>query len=105
MGHLQSNGKVETRKLGSHQGRAHKLALDAGHSGTFYSCGEDGAVRHFDLRERGAASRTLLLCRASRHGQVRACPNPTPETAAWGRRPAIGAGREVKTAHVVCYKL
>lgn len=64
---------METRKLAMHQGRAHKLALEAGHSAAFYSCGEDGAVRHFDLREPGAASRKLLLCRASRHGQVRAC--------------------------------
>lgn len=70
MGHVKADGAVETRKLASHQGRAHKLALDPGQGASFYSCGEDGAVRHFDLREPGVASRKLLLCRASRHGQV-----------------------------------
>ena len=47
-------------------GRAHKLAIEPGSPSCFYSCGEDGEVRHFDLREPAAAgNRRLLVCRAA----------------------------------------
>jgi len=34
-----------------HRNMVYKLALDPLHSRLFFSCGEDGTVRHFDLRE------------------------------------------------------
>ena len=45
MGHLREDGSGETRKLATHSGRAHKLALDPSAAAAFYSCGEDGVVR------------------------------------------------------------
>ena len=62
---------MDTRRLASHQGRAHKLTLDPTAAAAFYSCGEDAVVRHFDLREAGRASRRLLVCRAAGRGEVR----------------------------------
>lgn len=59
-------GAVETRRLAVHRGRAHKLALEPDSPHCFLSCGEDGEVRHFDLREPGAANRRLLACRTQR---------------------------------------
>lgn len=47
---ISEDGRAETKKLAKHQGRAHKLAIEPGSPRLFYSCGEDGAVRHFDLR-------------------------------------------------------
>lgn len=55
-----------------HQGRAHKLALEPGSAHCFYSCGEDGVVRHFDLREPQYGNRKLLTLEAGyRHWQRR----------------------------------
>ena len=45
VGHLREDGTGETRKLATHSGRAHKLALDPSTAAAFYSCGEDGVVR------------------------------------------------------------
>ncbi|KAI7750644.1 hypothetical protein M8C21_012690 [Ambrosia artemisiifolia] len=39
-------GGVETKLLGKHQGRAHKLASEPGSPHIFYTCGEDGLVQH-----------------------------------------------------------
>ncbi|GAB4820386.1 hypothetical protein N2152v2_007432 [Parachlorella kessleri] len=63
----EGGGRIETRRLARHQGRAHKLAIEPGSPACFYSCGEDGEVRHFDLREpaAAAANRRLLVCRAA----------------------------------------
>lgn len=47
---ISEDGRAETKKLAKHQGRAHKLAIEPGSPRLFYSCGEDGVVRHFDLR-------------------------------------------------------
>ena len=57
-------GPVATTRLARHRGRAHKLALEPRSAHCFLSCGEDGEVRHFDLREQPPASRRLLVCRA-----------------------------------------
>lgn len=43
---IQNGGRVETALLGSHQGRAHKLAIEPGSPYIFYTCGEDGLVQH-----------------------------------------------------------
>ncbi|CAH1414358.1 unnamed protein product [Lactuca virosa] len=43
-------GKVGTKLLARHQGRAHKLAIEPGSPHIFYTCGEDGLGQHFDLR-------------------------------------------------------
>ncbi|CAM6084053.1 unnamed protein product [Calypogeia fissa] len=57
---ILENGRVETKKLAKHRGRAHKLAIEPGSSYTFFSCAEDGVVRHFDLRE--DKSNKLVRC-------------------------------------------
>ncbi|KAI9180564.1 hypothetical protein LWI28_006091 [Acer negundo] len=58
---ILERGRVETKLLAKHQGRAHKLAVEPGSSHIFYTCGEDGLVQHFDLRT-GAATE-LFTCR------------------------------------------
>lgn len=47
---ISDNGKASTKRLGTHRGRVHKLAIEPGSPYIFYSCGEDGLVQHFDLR-------------------------------------------------------
>lgn len=36
---------MDTRFLGMHQGRAHKLCIEPGNPHIFYTCGEDGLVQ------------------------------------------------------------
>ncbi|XP_022023271.1 DDB1- and CUL4-associated factor 8 [Helianthus annuus] len=57
-------GKVETKLLGRHQGRAHKLANEPASPHVFYTCGEDGLVQHFDLRTGEATE--LFTCQPVR---------------------------------------
>ncbi|KAG0622559.1 hypothetical protein M758_3G106900 [Ceratodon purpureus] len=59
-GTLLGDGKVTTKSLARHRGRAHKMAIEPGSPRVFYSCGEDGVVQHFDLREE--KSTKLLTC-------------------------------------------
>ncbi|XP_026446045.1 DDB1- and CUL4-associated factor 8-like isoform X1 [Papaver somniferum] len=59
---IQEDSQVNTRQLGKHQGRAHKLAIEPGSPHIFYTCGEDGSVRHFDLRSSSATR--LFTCKA-----------------------------------------
>ncbi|KAG8368045.1 hypothetical protein BUALT_Bualt15G0004600 [Buddleja alternifolia] len=54
-------GKVETKILAKHQGRAHKLAIEPGSPHIFYTCGEDGLVQHIDLRTGTATG--LFTCK------------------------------------------
>lgn len=61
---ILERGKVETKLLAKHQGRAHKLAIEPGSPHIFYTCGEDGLVQHFDLRT-GAATE-LFTCQSIR---------------------------------------
>ncbi|KAI5077907.1 hypothetical protein GOP47_0007731 [Adiantum capillus-veneris] len=63
---FKEDGMVETKKLAKHQGRAHKLAIEPGSPRLFYSCGEDGVVRHFDLRSN--KSTKLFSCLSSAAG-------------------------------------
>ncbi|XP_076886401.1 uncharacterized protein LOC143536252 [Bidens hawaiensis] len=60
LGQLAENGHVETKTLGNHDDRVHKLAVEPGSPHIFYSCGEDGIVQHFDLRSN--SSTKLLSC-------------------------------------------
>ncbi|KAD3642116.1 hypothetical protein E3N88_31340 [Mikania micrantha] len=57
-------GNVETKLLGRHKGRAHKLANEPMSPQVFYTCGEDGLVQHFDLRTRKATE--LFTCQPVR---------------------------------------
>ncbi|KAI3714182.1 hypothetical protein L1987_72777 [Smallanthus sonchifolius] len=57
-------GEVETKLLGRHQGRAHKLANEPPSPHVFYTCGEDGLVQHFDLRTGEATE--LFTCQPVR---------------------------------------
>lgn len=43
---ILESGKVETCLLGIHQGQVHKLAIEPGSPFSFYTCGEDGVVKH-----------------------------------------------------------
>ncbi|KAL3813991.1 hypothetical protein ACJIZ3_015259 [Penstemon smallii] len=54
-------GKVDTKFLAKHHGRAHKLAVEPGSPHIFYTCGEDGMVQHIDLRIESATS--LFTCK------------------------------------------
>ncbi|MQM02606.1 hypothetical protein Taro_035374 [Colocasia esculenta] len=60
LGQIAENGDVNTKRLGKHRGRVHKLAIEPGSPHVFYSCGEDGFVQHFDLRSSTATK--LFLC-------------------------------------------
>uniref|UniRef100_A0A0E0GKY7 Uncharacterized protein n=1 Tax=Oryza nivara TaxID=4536 RepID=A0A0E0GKY7_ORYNI len=50
VGQLNEGGEVTTKQIGVHDDRAHKMAIEPGSPYIFYSCGEDGLVQHFDLR-------------------------------------------------------
>jgi hypothetical protein len=43
-GQVLGRGSVETRRLGKHKGRAHKLSIEPASPHRFLSCGEDGVV-------------------------------------------------------------
>lgn len=58
---IAEDGQTETKKLAKHNGRAHKLALEADQPQCFLSSGEDGAVLSFDLRTRKCTK--LLVCK------------------------------------------
>eukprot|EP00898_Chlorokybus_atmophyticus_P009217 jgi/Chlat1/9297/Chrsp99S08502 len=60
----QGGGKVETKELYRHRGRAHKLALEPGSPYCFFTCGEDGVLCALDLREAGSdgAAQQLAKC-------------------------------------------
>ncbi|KAI9193939.1 hypothetical protein LWI28_001539 [Acer negundo] len=60
LGQVLEGGQVETKRLGKHQGRVHKLAVEPGCPHILYSCGEDGFVQHFDLRSSTATK--LFYC-------------------------------------------
>ncbi|KAL3530622.1 hypothetical protein ACH5RR_009944 [Cinchona calisaya] len=62
LGEVLENGQVETKRLGKHQGRVHKLAVEPGSPYIFYSSGEDGLVQHYDLRSNSATK--LFYCSA-----------------------------------------
>ncbi|XP_020677732.1 DDB1- and CUL4-associated factor 8 isoform X1 [Dendrobium catenatum] len=59
---LQDGGRVFTKMLARHEGRAHKMALEPGNPHILYSCGEDGLVYHFDLRTQNATK--LFKCKS-----------------------------------------
>ncbi|XP_008463887.2 uncharacterized protein LOC103501905 isoform X2 [Cucumis melo] len=60
LGQVLGDGRVITQMLGEHQGSVHELAVEPGSPHMFYSCGEDGLVQHFDLRNTSA--RKLFYC-------------------------------------------
>ncbi|GBG78376.1 hypothetical protein CBR_g26405 [Chara braunii] len=60
-GVISEAGTVETRLLGKHAHHAQKLALFPGSPSRFLSCGEDGVVYSFDLREKNPCK--LFTCR------------------------------------------
>lgn len=62
LGEVLENSQVETKRLGKHHGRVHKLAVEPGSPYIFYSCGEDGLVQHYDLRTNSATK--LFYCSA-----------------------------------------
>ncbi|KAK4258461.1 hypothetical protein QN277_004908 [Acacia crassicarpa] len=61
---IPERGNVEIKLLGKHHGGAHKLAIEPGSPHTFYTCGEDGLVQHFDLRT-GTATE-LFTCQPTK---------------------------------------
>uniref|UniRef100_A0A1J3G5E7 DDB1-and CUL4-associated factor 8 n=1 Tax=Noccaea caerulescens TaxID=107243 RepID=A0A1J3G5E7_NOCCA len=65
---ILESGKVETCVLGEHQGQVHKLAVEPASPFTFYTCGEDGVVKHFDLRTRVATN--LFTCKEAKYNLI-----------------------------------
>ncbi|KAG2291032.1 hypothetical protein Bca4012_054744 [Brassica carinata] len=65
---ILESGQVETCMLGIHQGQVHKLAIEPGSPFSFYTCGEDGVVKHFDLRTRVATN--LITCKEAKFNLV-----------------------------------
>ncbi|XP_055815493.1 uncharacterized protein LOC129885290 isoform X2 [Solanum dulcamara] len=61
---ILEHGKVETKLLAKHQGRAHKLAIEPASPHIVYTCGEDGLVQHIDLRTDTATE--LFTCQPLR---------------------------------------
>lgn len=61
---ILEHGKVETKLLAKHQGRAHKLAIEPACPHIVYTCGEDGLVQHIDLRTDTATE--LFTCQPLR---------------------------------------
>ncbi|KAF3642988.1 DDB1 and CUL4-associated factor 8 [Capsicum chacoense] len=61
---ILEHGKVETKLLAKHQGRAHKLAIEPASPHIIYTCGEDGLVQHIDLRTHTATE--LFTCQPLR---------------------------------------
>ncbi|XP_020685776.2 DDB1- and CUL4-associated factor 8 isoform X1 [Dendrobium catenatum] len=59
-GQVMEDGQVSTRQLGIHRGRVHQLAVEPGSPHIFYSCGEDGLIQQFDLRNETPIK--LLTC-------------------------------------------
>lgn len=57
---LSESAGVSSSRIGKHNLRAHKLALDPEQPQCFYSSGEDAFVRHYDIREKRAGSQKLL---------------------------------------------
>ncbi|XP_022146098.1 DDB1- and CUL4-associated factor 8 [Momordica charantia] len=60
LGQLLDDGRVVTKMLGEHQGSVHELAVEPGSPHILYSCGEDGLVQHFDLRN--TSTTKLFYC-------------------------------------------
>ncbi|CAI5500806.1 unnamed protein product [Closterium sp. Naga37s-1] len=58
---LSESAAVGTVRLARHRGRAHKLAVLPHSPLCFLSCGEDGVVRHFDLRAPKPSTRVLTV--------------------------------------------
>ncbi|EOA16603.1 hypothetical protein CARUB_v10004776mg [Capsella rubella] len=65
---ILESGQVETSLLGEHQGPVHKLAVEPGSPFSFYTCGEDGVVKHFDLRTRVATN--LFTCKEAKYNLI-----------------------------------
>jgi hypothetical protein len=57
---LSSMGRVKSKNIGVHAASAHKLAVHPTQVHCFYSSGEDGVVRHYDIRQKRAGSQALL---------------------------------------------
>lgn len=79
---------VESRCLFKHCGRAHKMALVPGSPHEFATCGEDGVVATFDLRERGRGGG-----RGIGRGSGGGSSSPSPLTAAVGPAALAAAAR------------
>lgn len=58
----EGSAEVPTTRLGHHHGRAHKLSIDPACPVSLLSSGEDGCVRLYDLRERGAGNYLAVRC-------------------------------------------
>ena len=65
---VAEGGRVSTRRLATHEGRAHKMALNHDAPACFLSCGEDGQVMQHDLREGRGIHRKLLVCKGRNGG-------------------------------------
>lgn len=69
---LTAKNYVKSKMIGEHDDSAHKLARHPGQVHVFYSSGEDGAVRRYDIRQKGAGSEALLTVFSHMKSRVRA---------------------------------
>ncbi|XP_004295991.1 PREDICTED: DDB1- and CUL4-associated factor 8-like [Fragaria vesca subsp. vesca] len=60
LGEVLEDGQVHTKRLVSHRGAVHKLAVEPGNPNIIYSCGDYSFVQHFDLRSNSATK--LFSC-------------------------------------------
>jgi hypothetical protein len=78
---ISSMGRVKTRNIGRHGASAHKLALHPTQVHVFYSSGEDGAIKRYDVRQKGAGAETLLVVYSCVPSRVRAFTAATAHVA------------------------
>ena len=78
---LSTMGRVKTKNIGTHAASAHKLARHPAHVHCFYSSGEDGVVRHYDIRKKRAGSEALMTVYSVVPSRVRAPPLEDPRSA------------------------
>ena len=69
---LSSMGRVKSRRIGRHAQSAHKIAKHPTQPHVFFSSGEDGDVRRYDIRERNAGSEKVLTVYSATKRRVRA---------------------------------
>ena len=72
---LSTYGRAKTKTIGEHGASAHKLAIDPSNTHCFYSCGEDGAIRHYDIRQKRAGSMHLMSVYSKERARVRPTPS------------------------------
>lgn len=59
---LREGGQVAVKLLAEHDGAVHKVAIEPGSPHVFFSCGEDGLVRHVSFQLVSSCLQLLPIC-------------------------------------------